>query len=394
MRRTRIKIVLRNIRGSLNRFLSIAAIVALGTGFLAGLISTTPDMEDAMDKYMDDTHWYDIDVKSQLGFSESDVQKIAAVDGVAAVQRAYVTDAVLISDEQSRYTARIFGYVDDDTNAAAGINGLQLVSGRMPQNANECVIQSPSGYTTALPANGSSLMFLNNESGYAYDKLLATGVVKSPMFISAESEPSLKGSGNITIGVYVRKDFYTRASYTDVYVTVKGASSLSTWSTVYKKLIASTVASLEPVVNEIGEEKVALLKTAATEMKQSLQHVEDVKHQIAIDEQLRVAQSEEVASLLQAHGGERASLLAKNISSTAAEVKQTITKSTSSSGVENSGSERSEVKRSGNESSENEGGGIESMGTVIDDQIAQLVSKQKQLWSVDTRDNNTGYASY
>src|SRR5574344_420561 len=122
MRRTRIKIVLRNIRGSLNRFLSIAAIVALGTGFLAGLISTTPDMEDAMDKYMDDTHWYDIDVKSQLGFSESDVQKIAAVDGVAAVQRAYVTDAVLISDEQSRYTARIFGYVDDDTNAAAGIN--------------------------------------------------------------------------------------------------------------------------------------------------------------------------------------------------------------------------------------------------------------------------------
>src|SRR5574344_1784022 len=342
MKRTRIKIVLRNIRGSMNRFLSIAAIVALGTGFLAGLVSTTPDMEDAMDTYMDDTHWYDIDVKNQLGFSEDDVQRIAAVPGGAQVQSACVTDAVLVSETQSRYTARIFGCLHEgeaaaqqtavskkklhvDWNVAAvELNKLQLVAGRLPQNAKECVIQSPNGYTTALPATGSSLTFLNKETGYAYDSLVVTGVVKSPMFISAESEPSLKGSGSITLGVYVCKDFYARSSYTDVYVAVKNAEMLSTWSAAYKRLVAVTVAALNPIVDEIGKARITLLKTEGNEIKKSLRTVEAVEKSITDDEQLRREQSRRIVSLLQSHGGARALLLARNISATARSVDDTV----------------------------------------------------------------------
>ena len=44
LKRTYRKVILREVRFSLSRFLAIFAIVALGVGFLAGLLAATPDM--------------------------------------------------------------------------------------------------------------------------------------------------------------------------------------------------------------------------------------------------------------------------------------------------------------------------------------------------------------
>ena len=94
MKSARRKNILRGIRQSLNRFISILFIVALGAGFLAGLSATTPDMFKNADKYMDEYRMYDIDVKATLGLTDSDVDAIAQVDGVALVQPARVLDMV------------------------------------------------------------------------------------------------------------------------------------------------------------------------------------------------------------------------------------------------------------------------------------------------------------
>ena len=45
------KDIVRSIRHSLGRFVAIAAIVALGCGFYAGLRMTAPDMKLAADAY-------------------------------------------------------------------------------------------------------------------------------------------------------------------------------------------------------------------------------------------------------------------------------------------------------------------------------------------------------
>ena len=49
------KDIVRSIRHSLGRFVAIAAIVALGCGFYAGLRMTAPDMKLAADAYYDGT---------------------------------------------------------------------------------------------------------------------------------------------------------------------------------------------------------------------------------------------------------------------------------------------------------------------------------------------------
>jgi putative ABC transport system permease protein len=371
---------LRNIRNSLNRFLSIAAIVALGTGFLAGLVSTTPDMEDAMDKFMDDCAWYDIDVQNTLGFSDDDVAKIKKAPYVEKVQPAYVTDAILVSKEQVRYTTRIFGYLDSPVPqvrnekkgrrstvlSSCGMNNLVLLSGRFPERTDECVVQSPSGYAGTLPQPGETITFLNNASDYSAATLTVTGIVKNPMFISAESEPSLKGSGSVTLAVYVLKSFYTRSSYTDVYVTVKGAASLSTWSASYKELVQKTADELTEVCAPLAAEKIASLKQKMSFVSDEMEKVVEAQNKLAQDEVFRARQSQQVIALLESHGVSKDDPLIKNIALTADSVQKSLPiHHTSLPFVNEFASELSLLEQHGD-----------------------------SVWGVHTRNGNTGYASY
>lgn len=78
MRRTYRKNILRTVRTTLGRFLAIFAIVALGVGFLAGLLAATPDMRYSGDRFFDETHMYDLRILSELGLTEEDVDAIRA----------------------------------------------------------------------------------------------------------------------------------------------------------------------------------------------------------------------------------------------------------------------------------------------------------------------------
>ena len=73
------KDIFRSIKGSLGRFVAIAAIVALGTGFYAGLRMTGPDMKAAADAYFDGTALMDLRVVSTLGLEEEDLEALACL---------------------------------------------------------------------------------------------------------------------------------------------------------------------------------------------------------------------------------------------------------------------------------------------------------------------------
>ena len=68
--------LLRTIRKSMGRFIAIVLIVALGSGFYAGLRVTAPDMRLTMDGYMDEYQLMDIRVLSMLGLTDEDVEAV------------------------------------------------------------------------------------------------------------------------------------------------------------------------------------------------------------------------------------------------------------------------------------------------------------------------------
>ena len=70
------KDIRRTIAKSFSRFLAIAAIVALGSGFYAGLRMAGPDMRLALQEYADSENLYDLRIVSNSGLYTGDIDRI------------------------------------------------------------------------------------------------------------------------------------------------------------------------------------------------------------------------------------------------------------------------------------------------------------------------------
>ena len=242
VKKTRAKNIFRGIRGSLNRFLSILFIVALGSGFMAGLAATSPDMYATADRYMDEYNWYDLDIKSTLGFSNDDLLAIRAENGIVYAQGARVVDTVLKASDDEAYTSRVFGILDKNGNTV--INRARLKEGRMPENDDECVIQPVSGrYFAGNLKIGDELSV--SADGARSDRLKIVGFAESPMCISLISEPSSVGTGKITLDIYVHTDFFEYDYFTDVFVMLEGAKALDTFGDEYSCLSSDHTEALK-----------------------------------------------------------------------------------------------------------------------------------------------------
>ena len=80
------------IRKSLNRFLSILFIVALGVMIFAGVHASAPDMRATGDYYFDQTNLMDLRVISTLGITEDDLKSIREIEGIQSVYGSYMED--------------------------------------------------------------------------------------------------------------------------------------------------------------------------------------------------------------------------------------------------------------------------------------------------------------
>ena len=95
-----LKDILREIKKSLGRFLSILLIVALGVAFFAGVKASVPDMKYTADAYFDAYNMQDIQLISTVGFTEEDVEAIRGIEGVQGVHATYTMDAVTTKDSR------------------------------------------------------------------------------------------------------------------------------------------------------------------------------------------------------------------------------------------------------------------------------------------------------
>lgn len=243
------KDVLRSITHSLGRFLAIAGIVALGTGFYAGLRMTAPDMKLAADQFYDGTNLMDIRVVSTLGLTDDDLAALRGVEGVAQVMGAYETDVMAtVNDEQ--YAIRVHSLpaaaaesdTGDGVNAVSGaadyLNRPVLVEGSWPVREGECVLSADKVMNTPTKI-GDTVQI--TEGSQDVDDVLATrtyqvvGYVHSSYYVSSTSMGTTSlGSGSVQQFMYVpESDFSKDLPYTEAFVTVAGAAGEFSGSDAY-----------------------------------------------------------------------------------------------------------------------------------------------------------------
>ena len=250
------KSIFRTIKSSLSRFLAILAIVALGVGFLAGLLSSPGDMRVSADHYYDESRMYDARVLSTLGLTEDDLEAVKAVDGVEAVMPVYDTDLVLVSEgeDASSYTTRMHS-LPQDTSAESEnyLNQLTLVEGRMPEKSGEIVVVLTKSFTGGESWIGQTLR--QDPDGEAVDGLpeefTVVGTVKSAMYLSMENESTTAGSGSLGLLAYTVPESFTLDYYTGFYLAVADTVELDSFSQAYDDVVAAVTGALEP----LGEER-------------------------------------------------------------------------------------------------------------------------------------------
>ncbi|OAB36032.1 ABC transporter permease [Paenibacillus glacialis] len=253
MKKTYIKTITREIKQSFGRFVAIFAIVALGVGFLAGLLATTPDMQASVDKYYDDSQMADINIKATMGLTDTDVEAILAMDEVEEVMPAYVTDSLMETNHNEVLATRIYGLplekLNDNENGF--VNRLKLIDGRMPQAKNEALVERKGNFLSEIKLGSTMSVSEENDNygnvGDTYNttEYTVVGIVSNPLYLSMEPESSKIGNGRIGAMMYVDESNYKLGAYTDLYITASGVSDLNTFKEEYDTEIDGIVTKLE-----------------------------------------------------------------------------------------------------------------------------------------------------
>lgn len=238
--RTYWKTVFRSVKKSLGRFLALAAIVALGVGFLVGLLTATPDLKKSVDAYYRERDFADFFLKSAALFTEEDVRAVAGAEGVAAVLPLSQTD-VLASAGSTRLTTRVVAV--EGLGERLPVNDLELLSGRFPQSDGECVAERAGTYLTALPEG----VRVNYEVGGISRELTVVGTVANAAYFSREQEPSSAGAGRLECIVYAPPAALPlpEGFYTDILVRAADTSGATAFSARYDKKTEPVKEALE-----------------------------------------------------------------------------------------------------------------------------------------------------
>ena len=269
---------IREVRHTYSRFLSILLLSALAVAFLVGLRATAPDMEYTADNYYDSHHLMDGYILSTMGLTQEDLQALAQADGVDQVEGAWSVDATAVDSIVSM------------RSMPEELNLLNVVEGRLPQQADECVTEQM--LLTALGLEiGDTLTVTLDEADQ--DSLTRTsytivGTVQSPLYVGTDRGSTTLGSGSIDAFVYIPGENFNLDVYTTAYFTGDGMEALNSYSQAYADQLSALVDSLDPLAQEraslrdeeVRSEAQKKLDDARSELADAQKELDDAKKEL------------------------------------------------------------------------------------------------------------------
>ena len=272
------------IRKSKSRFISILLIVALGVAFFSGIQASSPDMRYSGDAYYDESSLMDIKVVGTMGLTSDDVSSIESIDGIESAEGAWSTD-VMCGEGQKQKVLHIESINDT-------VNKLDVQEGRLPEKSGEIFLDSTFassneykvGDKVALREDGDSTLLVITE-------YTVVGTGRSPLYISFNRGNTTLGTGEVNGFGYVLPEDFDQEIYTQIYVTVHGAKSLTSYTDGYENLIAKIKDRVENIADDRCQIRLAAVKAdAQEEINDAQKKLDDGKKEA--DEKLADAKEE------------------------------------------------------------------------------------------------------
>ena len=239
------KMLLRSIRSSFGRFLAILAITALGVGFYAGLKSSQPDMLRSADDYLRRQRMYDLQLMSSLGLMKSDPAAFRRLPGVDAAEGACFADAYARVGEAEEEVWHFQTLTEE-------VAVPELLLGRMPENAGECLGDSSVFKEEDLDRH-ISLTDSNSEDTlehFARRDFTLVGIARSPRYISLDRGSSELGSGRPAGFVLLPAAAFTDEVYHELLLWLDLPGEI--YSEEYSDALRRLRPSVETLLNRRG----------------------------------------------------------------------------------------------------------------------------------------------
>ena len=237
----------RLIQKSPGRFLSLIAIVLLGTAFYIGVSSVSTVMSSSVNKYDDEHNLKDITIYSNYGFDDADVKAVNELDSVELAEGGKFVD-LFTSDGGSQVMTRVHSFSDDSQ-----INHFVLRSGRLPEAPNEVLADNGSMMVKGYPVG--TVLYLtrpDNDVGdyLKMDEVTVVGTIDTPLYLNATREASTISNIYLRMFLYIPDDAFVNDYYTEMNVLIKDGKTYDEFSEAYRQYSSKIKKEIETVATD------------------------------------------------------------------------------------------------------------------------------------------------
>lgn len=240
------------------RFISIMLMALLGVGFFAGLVASGPDMRDSLDKFLDDTNTYDINIVSTLGLTNEDVDEIKKIKNTENVHGIYSKDISFKTDDKE--------FIFKAIEYSEKINTPILLDGKLPENNNECVVEQDFLIDSGFKIGDN--IKIDEDDELKANSFKIVGSVKSPIYVSMERGTTSLGDGTIDYYLYLNKDVFDMDYYPNIYLNVNSAKIEKITTNKYNELVENVYKDIENIKEERETQRYNNIKEEASEKLQ------------------------------------------------------------------------------------------------------------------------------
>lgn len=228
------------IKRTLNRFISIMLIVALGTAFYVGIRSTEPNMRLSADRDYDNGIMHDIRIVSTLGLTGDDVKAVLETNKIKEAIGAYNVDSIAMHGSEE-LTVRFMSNSDK-------INVPKIHSGENAMDDNECMVDAQLASKHNLKIGDK--ITVDNES-VRQKEFTITGTFSVASYLSLSRGSTTVGTGTLDGLIIVPETAFDLECYTDIYALVEGTMDMNTYDKEYEDLLDEVTADIEDNLAEV-----------------------------------------------------------------------------------------------------------------------------------------------
>lgn len=275
----------RSVKNTKSRFIAIMAIIAIGSGFFAGVKSASPSMKNSAAQYLEEQGLADFHLMSELGFDDEDVSAVSGAVDADELYAGYSADLMMTGATDGEYVVKVYSY-----DPESGINMPYVTEGRLPENAGE-VFADERFFTAKTPQIGDVITLRTGDDREMGDILSRTeytvvGKGLSPSYVSFERGSTTIGNGTINGWLLVSEENFSYEIYTDLYISLAETAGIEAYTDEYDEIISRTSDTLEDFADvQIEHRKSVITDEAYEEINEAKADIEDGKQKLADAEQ-------------------------------------------------------------------------------------------------------------